>query len=96
MKRTEESTMVSKKVKVVNSQGFHMRPVTAFVGAMGKYGSDVKIVSKGNEINGKSLMGIVAACIKCGEEIEVQCSGDDEEAALQEAVGMIESGFGEE
>ena len=45
--------MVSKKVKVVNSQGFHMRPVTAFVGAMGKYGSDVKIVSKGNEINGK-------------------------------------------
>ena len=48
--------MVSKKVKVVNSQGFHMRPVTAFVGAMGKYGSDVKIVSKGNEINGKSLM----------------------------------------
>ena len=70
--------MVSKKVKVVNSQGFHMRPVTAFVGAMGKYGSDVKIVSKGNEINGKSLMSIVAACIKCGEEIEVQCSGDDE------------------
>ena len=27
--------MVSKKVKVVNSQGFHMRPVTTFVGAMG-------------------------------------------------------------
>ena len=31
--------MVSKKVKVVNSQGFHMRPVTTFVGAMGKYDS---------------------------------------------------------
>ena len=78
--------MVSKKVKVVNSQGFHMRPVTTFVGAMGKYDSDIKILSKGNEINGKSLMAIVAACIKCG----------DEDAALQEAVGMIESGFGEE
>ncbi len=88
--------MVSKKVKVVNSQGFHMRPVTTFVGAMGKYESDIKILSKGNEINGKSLMAIVAACIKCGDEIEVQCSGDDEDAALQEAVGMIESGFGEE
>ena len=88
--------MVSKKVKVVNSQGFHMRPVTTFVGDMGKYGSDIKILSKGNEINGKSLMAIVAACRKCGDEIEVQCSGDDEDAALQEAVGMIESGFGEE
>ena len=49
--------MVSKKVKVVNSQGFHMRPVTTFVGAMGKYGSDIKILSKGNEINGKSHRG---------------------------------------
>ena len=85
--------MVSKKVKVVNSQGFHMRPVTTFVGAMGKYDSDIKILSKGNEINGKSLMAIVAACIKC---VEVQCSGADEDAALQEAIGMIESGFGEE
>ena len=79
--------MVSKKVKVVNSQGFHMRPVTTFVGAMGKYDSDIKILSKGNEING---------CIKCGDEVEVQCSGADEDAALQEAIGMIESGFGEE
>mgnify|MGYP003104623727 CR=1 FL=1 len=79
--------MVSKKVKVVNSQGFHMRPVTTFVGAMGKYDSDIK---------SKSLMAIVAACIKCGDEVEVQCSGADEDAALQEAIGMIESGFGEE
>ena len=38
--------MVSKKVKVVNSQGFHMRPVTTFVGAMGKYESDIKILSR--------------------------------------------------
>ena len=53
--------MVSKKMKVVNSQGFHMRPVTDLVKAMGKYDSDVKIIAKGNEINGKSLMAIVAA-----------------------------------
>ena len=45
---------------------------------------------------GKSLMAIVAACIKCGDEVEVQCSGADEDAALEEAIGMIESGFGEE
>ena len=42
--------MVSKKMKVVNSQGFHMRPVTDLVKAMGKYDSDVKIIAKGNEI----------------------------------------------
>ena len=31
-----------------------MRPVTDLVKAMGKYDSDVKIIAKGNEINGKS------------------------------------------
>ena len=88
--------MVSKKMQVVNSQGFLMRPVTDLVKAMGKYDSDVKIIAKGNEINGKSLMAIVAACIKCGDEIEIQCEGSDEEAALNEAADMIGSGFGED
>ena len=62
---------------------------------MGKYGSDVKIVSKGNEINCKSLMGIVAACIKCGDEVEFICEGPDEQEALDGIIGVIESGLGE-
>ena len=72
-----------------------MRPVTTFVGAMGKYGSDIKILSKGNEINGKSLMAIVAACIKCGDEIEFVCEGEDEAEALKTLVEAVESGLGE-
>ena len=88
--------MVSKKMKVVNSQGFHMRPVTEFVNNMNKYNADVKIIAKGNEINGKSLMNIVASCIKFGDEIELQCTGPHEDAALKAAADMIESGFGEE
>ena len=88
--------MVSKKMKVVNSQGFHMRPVTEFVNNMNKYNADVIIIAKGIEINGKSLMNIVASCIKFGDEIELQCTGPDEDAALKAAADMIESGFGEE
>ena len=63
---------------------------------MNKYNADVKIIAKGNEINGKSLMNIVASCIKFGDEIELQCTGPDEDAALKAAADMIESGFGEE
>lgn len=87
--------MVSKKVSLVNAQGFHMRPASAFANAMAKYASDVTIKFNGKDVNAKSLMNIIAACIKCGNEIEVVCSGADEEAALAEAVAMIESGFGE-
>lgn len=88
--------MVSKKLKVVNSQGFHMRPATEFVQGVSKYSSEVKLLVHGSEVNGKSLMNIIAACIKFGDDIEIQCTGEDETAALNEAVSLIESGLGEE
>lgn len=40
-------------------------------------------------------MNIIAACIKCGSEVEIECSGADEQQALDEAVKLIESGLGE-
>lgn len=88
--------MVSKKVKVINSQGFHMRPASNFASAMGKYSSDVKLEVNDAEVNGKSVMNLIAACIKFGTEINIVCDGTDEEEALKDAVSMVESGFGEE
>lgn len=87
--------MVSKTITLTNGQGFHMRPAGVFATAMGKFQSDVTILFKGNKVNGKSLMNIIAACIKCGSEIEVQCDGPDEQAALDAAVDLIASGLGE-
>ena len=87
--------MVSKKVTLVNAQGFHMRPASVFATAMGKYSSNVTILFNGNSYNAKSLLNIIAACIKCGSEIELVCDGPDENEALAEAVQMIESGLGE-
>ena len=80
--------MVSKVTKVTNEMGFHMRPANIFVTAMAKYTSNIKI-------NAKSLLNIIAACIKCGTEITVECDGTDEQAMLDEAIALIESGFGE-
>ena len=79
--------MISKKVTIVNAMGF--------ANAMTKYPCDVTICSNGVKTDGKSIMNIIAACIKCGMEIEVICNGEREDEALNEAVTMIESGFGE-
>ena len=87
--------MVSKHFTVSNAQGFHMRPATTFATAMGKYGCNVTIKFAGKDVNGKSLMHSMAACIKVGSEIDVVCDGDGENEALSEAAAMIESGFGE-
>ena len=87
--------MVSKALTIINAQGFHMRPAQLFTAAMMKYASSVTIKFNGKDVNGKSLLSIIPACIKCGSNIEVVCDGPDEEAALAEAVAMIENGFGE-
>lgn len=87
--------MVSQTTKIVNEMGFHMRPANVFVTAMTKYSSNINIIANDKKINGKSIMNIMAACIKCGSEITVECDGDDEQAMLSEAINMIESGFGE-
>lgn len=87
--------MVSRHFTVPNAQGFHMRPATTFATAMNKYPATVTIKFGGNDVNGKSLMHIMSACIRVGSEIDVVCDGEGENEALAEAAEMIESGFGE-
>lgn len=87
--------MVSAKTKIVNPQGMHMRPAQLFVSTMAGYPCDVTILFGGKSINAKSIMHLMAACIKQGSEIEIQCSGDKEEEALKAAVELVESGLGE-
>lgn len=87
--------MLSKTFIISNSQGLHMRPAGIFAGEMGKFSCNVTIRFKNNEINAKSLMNIIAACIKCGSQIEVICDGSDEQEAMNKAVELIASGFEE-
>ena len=88
--------MVSEKLTIINKLGLHMRPARTFVQAMAEYQSDVAIVFNGKRINGKSIIQVMTACIKQGAEIELECSGSDEEAMLSAAVALINSGLGDE
>ena len=88
--------MVSKSFTIKNKMGLHMRPANVFVTAMTKYESEIFIQFGGKKINGKSIMNIMAGCIKCGSDIVVECDGPDEEAMMAQASELIESGFGEE
>ena len=45
--------------------------------------------------NAKSVLSVLGACVKCGDEIEIMCEGADEQEALDNLVGAINSGLGE-
>ena len=88
--------MVSEKLPVINKQGLHMRPARTFVQTMAEYQSDVMILFQGKRVNGKSIVQVMTACIKQGAEIELECSGPDEEQMRAAAVALINAGLGDE
>lgn len=87
--------MVSKKVVVKNKSGLHARPASELAKVAMKCNSDVVIKVGERKINPKSILNLMAAAIKCGTEITVECMGDTEKEDLGEIVSSIESGLGE-
>ena len=63
---------------------------------MTKFQSNITIVFNGRDIDGKSIMNVMAACMKQGAEIEIRCEGPDEVEMLRTAAELVRSGLGEE
>lgn len=87
--------MLSKKLTVINPSGLHLRPAGVLSQTAMKFKSDVTIQSGNKTIAAKSVLNIMAAGIKCGTEVELICSGPDEEEALKVVSEAIERGLGE-
>lgn len=87
--------MVNQKVTIKNSIGLHLRPAGNFCKEAMKFKSLITFCHKGGTANAKSVLSVLGACVKCGDQIELICEGDDEEAALKALVEAIESGLGE-
>ncbi len=88
--------MVSQKVKIVNPTGLHLRPAGIFCQEAMNYTSKITFRYRmDSTANAKSVLSVLGACIKSGDEIEIVCEGEDEEEALQKLVALVENGFGE-
>ena len=87
--------MIKKTYKIVNEQGLHMRPAGIVAGELGKFQSEAIINFNGNEVNAKSIMNLMAACIKCGSEIEITFDGSDEEKACEKFEELYSNNFGD-
>ena len=47
-------------------------------------------------VNAKSVLSVLSACVKEGDEVNFICDGEDEEKALQTIIKAVEDGLGEE
>lgn len=87
--------MKSRKITIVNPSGLHLRPAGLLCQTTMKFKSQVMIIAGNKEINAKSVLSVMACGVKYGTEVEVQCTGEDEEAALEAVCRLIETGLEE-
>ena len=88
-------SMVSQKVVIKNPTGLHLRPAGILCKEAMQYKSLITFNFRENTANAKSVLSVLGACVKTGDEIELHCDGEDEEEALKNLVEAIENGLGE-
>ncbi|HIY56151.1 MAG TPA: HPr family phosphocarrier protein [Candidatus Dorea merdavium] len=88
--------MLRQKIKIHNPTGLHLRPAGIFCNTASNY--KCKVMFEYDNMlnaNAKSVLSVLGACIKSGDEIVLICDGEDEEEAMKAMVEAIESGLGE-
>jgi len=88
--------MQKEKLILKNETGLHARPASIFVDKAGQFTSDIKIASKGKEVNAKSIMSVMSLGIDGGDEITLTVEGEDEEKAMNELTKLINEELPEE
>lgn len=91
--------MVREQVVIKNPTGLHLRPAGLFCKTAIQFECKITIERKnqGEELhaNAKSVLSVLGACIKSGDEITIACDGEDENEALKTMVQIVEDGLGE-
>ena len=87
--------MVSQKVTIKNPTGLHLRPAGILCKEAMQYKSLITFKFRDTTANAKSVLSVLGACVKSGDEIELVCDGEDEEDALKALIAVVESGLGE-
>ena len=81
---------------IVNELGMHARAATKFVQLAGKFAADVFIEKDGQEVNGKSIMGVLMLVASRGSKITIRTRGREAVAAGRALAQLIADRFGED
>ena len=87
--------MVTQLVKIMNPTGLHMRPAGILCREAMKFKCKITFDYDGNNANAKSVLSVLGACIKAGDEITLKCDGPDEVEALEHLAAYIANGLDE-
>jgi phosphocarrier protein HPr len=96
LSRRTASGKIKKEVLIQNKLGLHARPAAMFVRIANKHKADIWVEKEGEQVNGKSIMGLMMLAAGQGTRLLISAEGADAEVAIQELEQLIEKRFDEE
>ncbi len=87
---------IEKEITIVNRLGMHARPAAMFVRIASRFRAEVWVEKEGEQINGKSIMGLMMLAAGQGSKLRIRCEGPDAERAIQELEQLIAGKFNED
>ena len=87
---------IEKDIAITNRLGLHARPAAMFVRIASRYRCEVWVSKEGEEVNGKSIMGLMMLAAGKGSTLHLRCEGPDADRAVEELEELINSKFNED
>ena len=87
--------MVKQEVTITNNIGLHARPATFFIQKANSFKSSIWVEMDERKVNAKSLLGVLSMGIAKGMTVTLIADGQDEEAAINALVELVQTGFAE-
>ncbi|MEM9281377.1 MAG: HPr family phosphocarrier protein [Verrucomicrobiota bacterium] len=78
---------------IPNEEGLHARPAAKFVKLANQFSCEIWVEKDDEEINGKSIMGLMMLAAAQGAVIKVTAEGSDADEALSRITELVNSGF---
>src|SRR2546421_12874131 len=90
------SQKVEKDVPIINRLGLHARPPAMFVRIASRYRAEIWVAKEGEEVNGKSIMGLMMLPAGQGSKLHIRCEGPDAGKAMAELEALDNTRINEE
>lgn len=90
------NTALVREMVVLNKLGLHARPAAMFVRVANQFPCEINVEKDNEEVNGKSIMGLMMLAAGCGSQLKVSVNGDKAAEALDAIEALIKRKFDEE
>ena len=87
--------MTQEQVTITNKLGLHARAAAKLVHTASAFEAEIYVGTVNEEVNAKSILGILTLAATKGTPLNVRADGSDEEAAVRAIVELFANKFGE-